>query len=69
MELIQQKIDTVADNVKLAWTKRYLLSQTAMEVFLVHLEKRTSGLKITVMSVEVKDKVIKNSICFSRKCH
>lgn len=69
MDLIQWEIESGADCVKLARTPRWLLSPTAMEVIQTDPKKRTVSVKITVMSVEDKNKTNMNSIWFNSKHH
>lgn len=69
MDLIPREIESGADKVKLASTPGWLLSPTEMKAILPDLEKKTASVKITVMSAEDKDKVIKNGKWFSCKHH
>lgn len=62
MELIQREIEKGAEDMKLVWTPRWLLSRTAMEAILADPEKRTAGIKITVMNTDDKDKIIRYDI-------
>lgn len=69
MDLIQRQVKPGTTSVKLAWTPRLLLSPTAMEVILTDPENKMVSIGITVMSVEDKDKDIKNCIFFGSKYH
>lgn len=65
IQLIQLEIEAGDDTVNLGCTPRRLLSPAAVEAILADREKQTTSVKITVMSAEYMDKVIKNGFCLA----
>lgn len=67
MELLQAEKEAETNNIKLAWTPRWLLSPTAMETILPDLKRRTPSIKITITSVEDRDSITNTDIWFGVK--
>lgn len=69
MEQLQAEIKAETNITKLAWTPRLLQLPAAIETILGNLEKRTVTIKITVTSMEDRDKITKNDIWFGSWRH
>lgn len=62
IKLMQNEIKHSSDDIKLAWKPRWLLSPAAMAKMLAKGEKRTASVKVTVISLQEKDWLVRIGI-------